>query len=118
VVGSLFGLADSDMPPTIEELDEYVSEMLSSDVLHVSPRARELSIQIVLRPPVPLAARPLLELANFITIGLLPAELRRQYGLRWDPVRGLMLRAGAEYTRRVLVPALPRRVRQSAARAA
>src|SRR5438309_2319149 len=69
-------------------------------------------------PPVPLAARPLLELANFITVGLLPAKLRRQYGLRWDPIRGLILRAGAEYTRRLLVPVLPRRVRYAADRAA
>jgi len=95
LVGSLFGLADGDMPATIDELESYIDEMLRGDVLHVSPQARELATEIVLRPPVPLKARPLLELANFITVGLLPADLRRQYGLRWDPVRGLMLRVGA-----------------------
>jgi uncharacterized protein (DUF2236 family) len=117
-VGSLFGLQDADMPESIDELEDYVQEMLDSDVLHVSEQARELGIRIVLRPPVPLVARPLLELANFITAGLLPAELRRQYGLRWDPLRGLMLRVGAEYTRRVVVPVLPRRVRYAARPAA
>jgi uncharacterized protein (DUF2236 family) len=117
-VGSLFGLTDADMPGTTADLDAYMRDMLASDLLHVSDRARELAIEIVLRPPVPLVARPLLELANFITIGLLPHRLRRQYGLRWDPVRGLVLRVGAEYTRRVLVPLLPRRVRYASAREA
>jgi uncharacterized protein (DUF2236 family) len=118
LVGSLFGLGDTDMPATLAELEAYVEDMISGETLFVSDQARELAIQIVLRPPVPLTARPLLELANFITIGLLPATLRRQYGLRWDPVRGLMLRVGAEYTKRVVVPVLPRRVRYGAARAA
>ncbi len=111
VMGRLFGLSESDMPQTIEELEMYIDEMLRADLLHVSPQARELAIEIVMRPPVPVAARPLRELANFITIGLLPDKLRRQYDLGWDPVRGLMLRVGAEYARRLLVPALPRRVR-------
>ena len=118
IVGSLFGLSDADMPASIAELGFYVAEMLAGDELYVSAQARELGIEIVLRPPVPLKARPLLELANFITVGLLPASLRKQYGLRWDPVRGLMLRVGAEYTRRVLFPVLPARMRQRTVRAA
>jgi uncharacterized protein (DUF2236 family) len=118
VVGSLFGLTDADMPASIRDLDAYVRDVVGGDVLHVSEQARELAIEIVLRPPVPLVARPLLELANFITVGLLPSELRRQYGLGWDPVRGLVLRAGAEYTRRVLVPLLPPRLRYGAVRTA
>jgi len=118
VVGGLFGLRDHEMPETIEDLEAYMDEMLRGDVLHVSEEARELAIQIVLRPPVPLQVRPLLELANFITVGLLPAGIRRQYELGWDPVRGLMLRVGAEYAKRLLVPVLPRRVRYATARAA
>jgi uncharacterized protein (DUF2236 family) len=64
-----------------------------------------------MRPPVPLYVRPLLQTANFITVGLLPAELRRQYGFSWDPVRGLARQAGAEYLKRVVVPLLPARLR-------
>ena len=30
---------------------------------------------------------PVLELANFVTVGLLPTRLRREYRLRWDPAR-------------------------------
>jgi uncharacterized protein (DUF2236 family) len=114
VIGRLFGLADADMPGTIADFEAYVHDMLSSDVLHVTPQARELAVDIVLRPPVPLLARPLLELANFITVGLLPGRLRRQYGLRWNPVRGLAVRGGAEYTKRLLLPVLPGRLRYAA----
>ena len=111
VVGQLFGLRDEDMPSRWQELSDYVEATVAGDTLWVSPRARELGVQIVLHPPVPLAARPLLELANFVTVGLLPARLRRQYGLRWDPVRGLVDWGGAHYTRRILVPLLPGRLR-------
>ncbi len=111
VVGRLFGLGEGDMPESSRGLEDYVRAMVESDLLHVSEQARELGIQIVLHPPVPLAARPLLELANFITVGLLPRQIRRQYRLGWDPVRAATLRVGAEYARRVLVPVLPGRIR-------
>jgi uncharacterized protein (DUF2236 family) len=111
VVGELFGLTGSQMPADSAELRGYLREMLAGDTLHVTPDARELGVQIVLRPPVPLAARPLLEVANFIVIGLLPARIRRQYGLWWDPVRTVMLNAGAESTKRMLLPIVPPRLR-------
>lgn len=110
-VGRLFGLDDEHSPETIDELEAYVDGMLASDQLYVSPEARALGIRVVLHPPVPVVARPLLELANFITVGLLPGGLRRQYGLSWDPLRGLVHRSGSEYTRRVLLPILPGRLR-------
>jgi len=119
VIGRLFGLKDGEMPETIEDFEDYMAGTLRSGDLVVSAEARELAIQIVMRPPVPLKVRPLLELANFVTVGLLPRELRRQYGFGWDPARGLALLGGAEYARRVLVPLLPGRLRYaSGARAA
>ena len=97
------------MPDTIEDFDAYMGGMLARGDLHVTPQARELAIEIVMRPPVPLRLRPLLELINQITVGLLPDEIRRLYGLRWDPARAVALRGGAEYVRRVVVPLLPER---------
>ncbi|MEA2231245.1 MAG: hypothetical protein QOD83_1061 [Solirubrobacteraceae bacterium] len=111
VIGRLFGLRDSEMPAQIADFDAYMHDMLNGDDLFVTSAARELAIQIVMRPPVPLARRPMLELVNFITVGLLPAQLRRQFGLSWDPVRALLLRGGAEYAKRVLVPLAPARLR-------
>ncbi len=106
-VGRLFALRDRDLPGTIEDFDAYLRGMLDGPDLHVGDYAREQAIDIVMRPPVPLAARGLLELVNQTTIGLLPPRVRRLYGFGWDPARGLAHGVGAEYTRRVLLPVLP-----------
>src|SRR3954454_8465673 len=113
-VGRLFGLRDRDMPDTLEDLREYRREMLEGDVLHVSDWARRRARAIVLEPPVPLVARPLLETVNFITIALLPGRLRREYGFSALPpafVRRALVAGGAEYVKRAVIPLLPDRLR-------
>jgi uncharacterized protein (DUF2236 family) len=114
VVGELFGLKRSDMPDTVDELDDYRREMLEGDILLVTPWARQRAREIVLDPPVPWIARPLLETANFITIALLPDRIRRQYGFAPLPpaqVRKALVAGGAEYTKRLVIPFLPERLR-------
>jgi uncharacterized protein (DUF2236 family) len=110
VVGAQFGLAPDEMPATARAFEAYMADMLAGDVLFVSTLARELAIGIVLRPPLPLHLRPLVELVNQITIGLLPPTIRRMYEFSWDPVRSIALHGGAEYVKRVLVPMLPARI--------
>jgi uncharacterized protein (DUF2236 family) len=107
VVGRAFGLRLRDMPRAIEDFDAYMTDMIESGDLAVTEHARELAVDVVLRPPVPLRFRGLLELVNQTTIGLLPPPVRRLYGFRWDPLREVALQGGAEYVRRVLVPVLP-----------
>jgi uncharacterized protein (DUF2236 family) len=104
VVGRCFGLRARDMPADSEAFEAYMAGMYASGELEVTPRARELAIDIVLHPPAPLRFRPLVELVNQITIELLPGDLRRQYGFRRDPVRAVAVHGGAEYVRRVLLP--------------
>ena len=70
VVGRRFGLRERDMPRDIDAFEAYMADMYASGELFVTPAARELAIDIVLHPPVPLAARPLVELVNQITVGL------------------------------------------------
>jgi uncharacterized protein (DUF2236 family) len=111
VVGRLFGLPERDMPPDWAAFRDYMTGMLRSGDLIVTDKARELGVEIVLHPPTPLLARPLVELVNQITVGLLPNSLRRQYGLRFDPVRRLALAGGAQYARHLLVPLAPSRLR-------
>jgi uncharacterized protein (DUF2236 family) len=98
-VGRAFGLRDHEMPPDIDAFETYMADMYAGGDLVVSDAARALAIDIVLKPPVPLRYRPLLELVNQVTVGLLPAGLRRQYGFRWDPLRAAALSAGARALR-------------------
>ncbi|HEY6780895.1 MAG TPA: oxygenase MpaB family protein [Thermoleophilaceae bacterium] len=114
LIGRLFGLRKADLPNTLADLDDYRREMLEGDVLHVSAWARERARSIVLEPPVPLYARPLLETANFITIALLPDRIRREYGFSPLPpvfVRRALVAGGAEYVKRAVIPFLPERLR-------
>jgi uncharacterized protein (DUF2236 family) len=96
--------------------------MLTGETLHVSDWARRRAREIVLEPPVPWLARPLLETVNFITIALLPDRIRRAYGFSPLPpgaVRRAIVAGGAEYVKRAVIPLLPDRLRLvPAARAA
>jgi uncharacterized protein (DUF2236 family) len=112
LVGRKFGMRVRDMPADVDAFRAYMARMYSSGDLHVTAAARELAVDIVLRPPVPLHLRPLRELVNQTTVGLLPATLRRAYGFRWDPLRSAALHGGAEYLKRVVVPLLPERARR------
>jgi uncharacterized protein (DUF2236 family) len=114
VVGRLFGLRARDMPATLADLDAYRRRMLDGDELLVTPWARERARQIVLSPPVPTLARPALETANFVTIALLPDQIRRQYGFSPLPpplLRKALVAGGAQYFRRAVLPFLPSRLR-------
>jgi uncharacterized protein (DUF2236 family) len=113
-VGRLFGLRVRDMPRTIADLDDYRRAMLDGDRLHVADWARERARAIVLEPPVPWKAQPLVETVNFITIALLPDRIRAEYGFAPLPppfVRKALVRAGGEYVKRAVVPFLPDRLR-------
>ena len=111
VVGRLFGIPGNRMPADIDGFEAYMAQMYAGGDLYVTPQAREPAAQVVMRPPVPVWARGLLELVNQTTIGLLPPEIRRQYGFSWDPARAVALHGGAEYVKRVLVPLLPQQLR-------
>ncbi len=110
------------MPRTLRELRDYREEMLGSGRLVVTDWARTRARQIVLEPPVPLYLRPLVEAVNFVTVALLPAAIRRQYGFLPLPpaaVRKALVTGGAEYVKRAVIPFLPERLRLvPAARAA
>jgi uncharacterized protein (DUF2236 family) len=113
-VGRLFGLRDRDMPDTLADLRAYKRGMLEGDALHVTDWARRRAREIVLEPPIPWLARPLLETVNFITIALLPDRIRHEYGfsaLPPAPIRRALVAGGAEYVKRAVIPLMPDRLR-------
>jgi uncharacterized protein (DUF2236 family) len=114
IVGRLFGLRDPEMPAKLADLRDYGRAMLEDGTLVVTPWARTRAREIVLEPPAPLYLRPLVEAVNFVTVALLPAPIRDQYG--FFPVPPVLLRralvaGGAEYVKRAIVPFMPRRLR-------
>jgi uncharacterized protein (DUF2236 family) len=114
IIGRLFGLRQRDLPDTLDDLDAYRRRMLGGGELYVSDWARERARKIVLEPPVPWAARPVLETVNFITVALLPGPVRRQYGFAPLPpplLRRALVAGGAEYVKRAVLPVLPDRLR-------
>lgn len=114
VVGRLFGLPKRELPATAADLEAYGRGMLEGEKLLVTDWARRRAKQIVLEPPVPLLARPVLETANFVTIALLPDRIREEYGFSPVPpaaLRKALVAGGAEYVRRAVLPLLPGRLR-------
>lgn len=115
IVGELFGLERRQMPATLSDLEDYGRQMLTGDELHVGDWARRRARQIVLQPPTPALARPVVETVNFITIALLPDRIRSAYGFWPLPpaaVRRVLVGAGALYVRRGVLPVLPAQIRQ------
>lgn len=110
LVGTLFGLDESEMPPTAKEVDNYLT--LMGDELYVSARAREIVPEIILNPPVPFYYRPLVEAVNLAIIGSLPPSVRRGYRLRWNPLLEIAYEAGTISTHLTL-PHLPGFIRKT-----
>jgi len=102
----LFGTPEEAIPESYGDFVAWWRAMLASEVICVTPEARALAAT-VLRPPLPVVARPAWELVKFATAGFLPAELRRGYGFSWTPAHRALLAASAEGVRRGFMPLLP-----------
>jgi uncharacterized protein (DUF2236 family) len=98
-----FGVPAESLPRSARAFQAYVGESL--DALEDSAVARALAPPIVL-PPVPLALRPVARFQELVTVGLLPARLREDYGLRWTAFRAQALRA-SQASIRAVAPRLP-----------
>jgi uncharacterized protein (DUF2236 family) len=77
----VFGVPRDALPADLEAFDRYLAATVPS--LDVTPEARRLACD-VLDPPVPAVLRPAVALHRLVTLGLLPPELRRGFGLAWS----------------------------------
>jgi uncharacterized protein (DUF2236 family) len=104
-IGPLLGTPDGYLPTSMAQLEDYMSEMLASGEIAVTPTAHVLARQIV-SPDCLNRAWPPAWLNRLVTIGLLPPSIRAAYGYRWNRNDQLALRICAGASRR-LVPLLP-----------
>ena len=106
-IDSLLGTPRSALPESFREFESYVAELVAT--IELSDDSRRIAHELF--APVPGAPwlRPAMPLARELTVGLLPARLREQYGMSWGPGREAVL-AGAARLSRTVRPALPSRL--------
>ncbi len=97
------------VPPTIEEMEAYVDEMVHSSRLMHTEVAEDVA-RLIRTGPVPLHLRPIWKFISFAAFGTLPAPLRRLYGIRWGRGREQWLRLNLWLLARIR-PLLPKRLR-------
>ena len=121
-IGRAFGISNELLPADLDSFEAYMGRMLAPDgPVHVTPTARELA-RFVLHPSLGQIFRPLGILpaqlyawTNWPAIGLLPDQVRAEFGLPWTPghraVAGWLLAAWQFW--RPLLPVRFRTFRQA-----
>ena len=71
-----------EVPRSWRALETYMGKMRDDGSIAVSAQARELAAAVLAPPLAPLVA-PAAWLNRLVTIGLLPSEVREQYGFQW-----------------------------------
>ena len=104
-VAHLLGLLPDKMPGTVDDLRQYMLDMVHSDRLVTTPQARQLAHQ-VLFPPAPAILRPFMHLNLQLTCALLPQPIREIYGLEWNTARQNIFDLSVRGMRSV-IPRLP-----------
>jgi uncharacterized protein (DUF2236 family) len=119
IVAGVFGVPRQVLPERYDDFAAYCEGLLRGGVLCVTQPARQIA-RTVLTPPVPAPFRPGLAPLVRANVGLLPAALREQYGLRWRRIDDLALDASSRLVRGVLplVPPPLRAVRRGEQRGA
>lgn len=100
-------------PADLETFRTYWDGMIAT--LEVSDQARDIARDVLYPVNIPMALRPLAPLHRLVTLGLLPARIRAEYGLPWPPARQRVLNAGFAVVRHTY-PHVPVRVRHAGVR--
>lgn len=92
-VGPRIGIPLDASPPSWAALEAWFEARLEpGGPIRVTPTARALADTIV-RPPLPLVPGALSELTTLPGMALLPARIRREYGIPWGTRREAVARA-------------------------
>jgi uncharacterized protein (DUF2236 family) len=98
------GVPEDAVPLTLRELRSAMDRLMTDGVVRVSPTARRLSRSVLY--PTGFPPRFVWDAVHLASIWVMPAPIRRGYGIRWSPARERGLRRVAQVSRR-LVPLLP-----------
>lgn len=110
VAAELFELPREKIPPTVEELDAYVEDMVAGDTLIVTDAAQEVA-RLFREFPPEAEWKPVLRAISHWAFGTLPPRLRDAYGAPWSPLRETAVRASLAGLKAVR-PAIPLRYRR------
>lgn len=95
------GVPEADVPATLTELRAWMGEMIVSGEVHVTPTARSLSRSVLY--PTSFPPRFVWDAAHLLSMSVLPATLRRQYGVAWSPARERGMERAATAIRALLL---------------
>lgn len=110
LLGEKFGVPRAEQPQSFGEFNDYFADMLAGDETAVTAALLDV-VDATLHPPLPRVARPLVELMNLATIGMLPPGLRAELDLPWSHNRQRVFDASRALLSRVL-PVLPGLLRE------
>jgi uncharacterized protein (DUF2236 family) len=102
------GLTDATLPASYAAAQQCIREALPSGEIAIGSAAQFIARE-VLYPPLPLPRKPLWMIVRLITIGQLPPDIRKAYGLRWTSAHKTgfsMARGVARLLRRLFPNAL------------
>lgn len=105
IVTRLVGVSPAVIPGTLGDFREYLRAELGGPRIIVTPLAHDIAAA-VLGGPLPLALRWLAPAHRLSTAAMLPPRLREEYGLVWDPARGIALALAASSIRVASAPLL------------
>jgi uncharacterized protein (DUF2236 family) len=105
------GLTNDVLPASYGAMQAYLREVYPSGEVAVGAGAETIA-RMVLHPALPGPRRPLWAVVRLMTVGQLPPEIRRQYGLSWTRGHAAMY-WGACSVARLLRRAFPRVLGQS-----
>lgn len=97
----LLGGKSQEAPSSVKDFSNYMEDMVNDGKVVVGQEARELAPHIMLKKFSP--AKPLALFMSTITIGLLPENIRSQYGFSWNPLKQTFLDTTAAVSRQVYV---------------
>lgn len=98
ILAHLLDIPEEIVPQTMEEFQEYMNEMLDSNLLAVTETTQRLARE-VLYPKVSFLPSVSAGLLRLVTAGLLTDRFRREYNLKWSRANEFLLNGFCDTTR-------------------